>query len=228
MSQYDLKTVEFDNLGTTIYQTLCEGLIKGNFKPGDRLKIRDIATELGTSVTPVRDAVLRLVQDEALVMKSARDIRVQHLTKAAYLEIRSIRVRLEGLAAETAAHVATPADIARLEALLVENEAAMRAGDTLRATELNQVFHFLLADIAGMPVLQGILRRLWLRMGPMIADVYAGAGRSMIDHHYPIVASIREHDGTSAARALQQDIVEGGGAILERLTELEMSIDSAA
>ncbi|MCM8737855.1 GntR family transcriptional regulator [Azospirillum sp. A1-3] len=217
MSGFDLTLLEHDNLGSTIYQRLCEALMKGVFKPNDRLKIRDLAERLGTSVTPVRDAILRLVQDQALVLRSPRDIRVPMLTRAAYLEIRDIRVNLEGLAAARAAEKATPAEIALLEALLKHNEDAMTAGDTARATELNQIFHFKLSEIADMPVLGDILRRLWLQMGPLIADVYGGAGRTMIDHHYPLMEAIRRHDGLAAAHAIQADILLASGPILERI-----------
>ncbi|PWC39804.1 GntR family transcriptional regulator [Azospirillum sp. TSO35-2] len=217
MAEYDLALLEHDNLGSTIYQRLCEALMKGVFKPGDRLKIRDLAERLGTSVTPVRDAILRLVQDQALVLRSPRDIRVPRLTRAVYLEIRDIRVNLEGLAAERAARNATPARILTLEAILKRNEEAIAAGETPLATELNQMFHFELATIADMPVLRDILRRLWLQMGPLIADVYADAGRTMIDHHYPLMDAIRRRDGPAAAHAIQQDILLASGPILERI-----------
>ncbi len=217
MSGFDLTLLEHDNLGGTIYQKLCEALMKGAFKPNDRLKIRDLAERLGTSVTPVRDAILRLVQDQALVLRSPRDIRVPMLTRAAYLEIRDIRVGLEGMAAARAAGKATPAQIAALESLLARNEDAMAAGNTALATELNQIFHFKLAEIADMPVLGDILRRLWLQMGPLIADVYGGAGRTMIDHHYPLMDAIRRRDGPAAAIAIQADILLASGPILERI-----------
>ena len=217
MSGYDLTLLEHDNLGSTIYQKLCEALMKGVFKPNDRLRIRDLAERLGTSVTPVRDAILRLVQDQALVLRSPRDIRVPMLTRAAYLEIRDIRVNLEGLAAGRAAQEVTPAQIKALEVLMERNEEAMAAGDTLRATELNQMFHFALAEIADMPVLRDILRRLWLQMGPLIADVYAGAGRTMIDHHYPLMEAIRRGDGPAASLAIQTDIQLASGPMLERI-----------
>ncbi|WP_376962847.1 GntR family transcriptional regulator [Azospirillum sp. A26] len=224
MSGFDLSLLEHDNLGSTIYQKLCEALMRGVFKPNDRLKIRDLAERLGTSVTPVRDAILRLVQDQALVLRSPRDIRVPMLTRAAYLEIRDIRVNLEGLAAARAAERATPAQIEQLEALLTHNEEAMAAGNTALATELNQIFHFRLAEIADMPVLGDILRRLWLQMGPLIADVYGGAGRTMIDHHYPLMDAIRRHDGPAAARAIQDDIQLASGPILERIDAEHLEI----
>ncbi|PGH55530.1 GntR family transcriptional regulator [Azospirillum palustre] len=224
MSGFDLSLLEHDNLGSTIYQKLCEALMRGVFKPNDRLKIRDLAERLGTSVTPVRDAILRLVQDQALVLRSPRDIRVPMLTRAAYLEIRDIRVNLEGLAAARAAERATPPQIEQLEALLTHNEEAMAAGNTALATELNQIFHFRLAEIADMPVLGDILRRLWLQMGPLIADVYGGAGRTMIDHHYPLMDAIRRHDGPAAARAIQDDIQLASGPILERIDAEHLEI----
>jgi len=214
-----LKLLVHENLGGTVYQMLCDGLIKGQFRPGDRLKIRDIAEQLGTSVTPVRDALLRLVQDQALTMRSARDTRVPLMTAKDYAEIRAIRLRLEGLAAETAAGLATPAQIGLLEDVLRRNEEAIARQDRNGATELNQIFHFQLASIAGLPILQNILSRLWMRMGPMIAEVYEASGRDMIDYHYPIVEAIRRHDGPAAAAAMRDDIVKGGHAIGERLDQ---------
>lgn len=213
----ELPALEHDNLGNTVYATLCDALMKGRFQPGDRLKIRDIAEQLGTSVTPVRDAILRLTHDDAIVFQSARNIRIPMLSKERYLEIRAIRLKLEALAAETAAFTASKADIERLADIVERNEKALVAGDVLMGTELNQAFHFELTTIAGMPVLQGVLRRLWLQMGPLIADAYLDGGRSMIDYHYPILDAIRRHDGSEAARAIMDDIEYGGKAMRDRV-----------
>lgn len=213
----ELKTLEHDNLSSTVYATLCDALIKGQFQPGDRLKIRDIAEQLGTSVTPVRDAILRLAHDEAIVFRSPRDIRIPQISRERYLEIRSIRLRLEALAAETAAQLASKEDIAGLERLLVENEKALTDGDRLRGTALNQAFHFELPSIARLPVLHGILRRIWLQMGPVIADSYSSGGRSMIDYHYPVIDALKRHDSQAAAAAIMNDITLGGQAILDHV-----------
>lgn len=213
----DLVPIDHANLGGAVYASLCDALIKGRFRPGDRLKIRDLAQRLQTSVTPVRDAILRLVQDEALVPRSARDVRVPELATATYLEIRDIRANLEGLAAGRAAAAAGPQQIAALEAILAGNETAIAARDFTRATELNQVFHFELAAIGGMPVLQGILRRLWLKMGPVIADAYEAGGRDMIEYHYRVVEALRRGDAPAATAAMRDDILRGGRVILRRL-----------
>ncbi|RMI06475.1 GntR family transcriptional regulator (plasmid) [Sinorhizobium meliloti] len=213
----DFATLEHENLNSAVYGALCDALMQGRFQPGDRLKIRDLAEQFGTSVTPIRDAILRLANDEAITFRSPRDIRIPGLSETRYREIRAIRVRLEGLAAETAAQVATSKDIEALERILRENELAIEAGDRLKGTQLNQAFHFMLPQIAGLPVLNGILRRLWLQMGPHISDVYIEGGRAMIDHHYPVVEALKRHDSAAASMAIVDDILLGGKPILARI-----------
>jgi DNA-binding GntR family transcriptional regulator len=94
-------------LGDDIYRRLSDSLVQGVLRPEERLKIRDIALQMGTSVTPVRDAVLRLVQERALYLRSPRDIRVRTVGMDEYLEVRELRVELEGAAAAAAAERAT-------------------------------------------------------------------------------------------------------------------------
>ena len=170
-------------------------------------------------MTPVRDAILRLVQDGVLVMLSPRDIRVRRLSLDEYLEIRNIRVELEGMAASQAALRATPEDVARLMAQVRLNEDAVRRGATAQAIELNQDFHFELCRLARMPLLSDILYRLWLKMGPLIAQNYDAGGRDMIDHHFPVVEAIRRRDAHAARVAIQTDLLSGGQSIYDRFGE---------
>jgi DNA-binding GntR family transcriptional regulator len=226
--QFGLEALAHDNLGEVVYGRLSDALIKGRLVPGTRLTIRDLAQTLGTSVTPVRDAILRLIQDEALVQKSARDVRVPVLTLERYREIRQIRMKLEGLAARESALKATPQDVARLNDLIARNEQAIAAEDWTEALDLNQTFHFALADIADMPVLRGILNRLWLQMGPLIAASYSHGGRMMIDQHYAVMSAIEARDPDAAEHAISQDISGAGGLISDRLAALEQSSGTGA
>lgn len=212
-----LDPLDHHNLGNAVYSHLCEALVQGRFQPGDRLKIRDLAEQLGTSVTPIRDAILRLAHDDAITFRSARDIRIPVMDLSRYREIRSMRLRLEGLAAELAAETARPEDIAELERILAANEEALQRGDRLAGTRLNQLFHFALPRMAKMPVLEGVLNRLWLQMGPLIADTYLESGRAMIDYHYPLVEALKRHDGSAASAAIADDILEGGKPILDHI-----------
>lgn len=217
----DLPTIQHNNLSNTVFMTLCDALIKGRFEPGERLRIRKLAEQLGVSVTPVRDALLKLIQDDALVLRSPKDIRIPVITRDSYLEIREIRLKLEALAAERAAQMATPADIELLKDLIRKNEKAIAENDRLEGLALNQAFHFQLPKIAKMPILHGTLQRLWLQMGPLIARSYIDGGREMIDYHYPVADAIFRHDPEAASQAIRDDILHGGRAILDNISKSE-------
>lgn len=221
--KFELQALEHDKLGEVVYSKLSDALIKGQLAPDTRLTIRDLAQSLGTSVTPVRDAILRLIQDEALVQKSARDVRVPVLTLERYQEIRQIRMKLEGLAARESARKAGLDDITRLRRLIESNEKAIADKDWTEALDINQTFHFALAEIANMAVLSGILTRLWLQMGPLIAQSYRHGGRTMIDQHYVILAAIEARDSDAAERAIADDIDGASSIIIDRLESHEES-----
>jgi DNA-binding GntR family transcriptional regulator len=203
-------------LAVEVYDQLANALMSGALTPGTRLKIRDLADQMGVSVTPVRDAVLRLVNNGGLLFQSPRDIRVPLLERSRYLEIRAIRLELEGLAAERAAQFATTKDILFLESLLRENETALAAGDHLQGLRMNQRFHFALPEIGGMQILRALLESLWLQMGPLISSGYREGGRVMIDHHYTVVEAIRTANGPAARAAIREDILAGGEVLLLR------------
>lgn len=216
----ELQTLEHENLGDTVYRRLCEALMRGKFAPGTRLTIRELAASLGTSVTPVRDAILRLIQDKALIQKTPRDVRVPILTPERYCEIRDIRVRLEGLAVSRAAVMATQSDIDRLWSIINRNEAALKKQHWQDALECNQLFHSSFADIAAMPSLATIQNTLWLQMGPLIAGVYEHGGRVMIEDHYQVVKAIEARDAKMAEKALTKDILDASALILNHIAIL--------
>lgn len=214
--QADGSAGDKNTLAAEVYDRLAEELMSGVLAPGTRLKIRDLADRMGVSVTPVRDAILRLVNNGALSFQSPRDIRVPFLERSRYLEIRAIRLELEGLAAERAAQIATSGQVAMLDDLVARNERALLRGDQIDALRMNQRFHLALTEVAGMSILRGLVENLWLQMGPLIASGYRAGGRVMIEHHHPVVNAIRNGDGEAARAAIRTDIMKGGEVLLSR------------
>jgi DNA-binding GntR family transcriptional regulator len=213
---YPLDAINHTYLGTNVYSQLRNALITGGLKPDDRLRIRDLAAQLGTSVTPVRDAILQLAKEKALVLKTPKDIRVPVLDNAAYLEIRTLRLNLEGLGAETAARLATAQDLQRIDTNIQLNLVAINAHNVPEALRLNSEFHFLIAEAARMPLLRGILDSLWMRAGPLIAQAYAHFSLTMaIEHHVEVLNALRLQDAPAARHAIQTDILDGNQKMLE-------------
>ena len=206
MKSQPLTATDKLNLGGAVYRRISDDLIKGRLRPNDKITIRGLADSFGVSSTPVRDAIMRLIQDGALEQRTARDVRVPIITVERYLEIARIRMELEGFVAAEAATMATEKDLAYLDNLLAKNERSIDRKNWALSTEHNQRFHFFLPEITKMPVLNALLGNLWLQMGPLIAGYYASGGRDMIDYHYKVVKALKNREPEAARRSIVADI----------------------
>jgi len=211
------------SLSMQVYAELEAALFEGRLFPGQRLKIRDLAAAMGVSETPVREAIMQLVRTGALRMETARAITVAGLTLAQYLELRTIRFELEGLAVEEAARRATREEIDALAAAHEQLMAAEAAHDAAAANKANWAFHGGLYRAARMPQLMEIINTIWHRNGPMHALHYPDApptypGRH---RHLDILDALRAADPAAARAALRADLVEGGANLVRLLAERE-------
>ena len=115
------------NLSEQVYGTIRASLMDGSYEPGERLTIASLADQMGVSITPVREAIFRLVSERALEMRAATSVQVPRLNVAQLLEVQRVRLELEGLAAYEAAARVTPADLAELRDLHARFIAAARS-----------------------------------------------------------------------------------------------------
>jgi DNA-binding GntR family transcriptional regulator len=218
-----LSPIGRENLTGRVYGELRAALMEGRMQPGQRLKIRDLALQLGVSETPVREAVMQLVRERALRMEQAKAITVAGLTLAQYEELRLVRAALEGLAAEAAATRIAHAEIRALERIHAELVRAEAVGEAAPAIRANWRFHHGLYRAAAMPELLAVIEGIWLRNGPMLNYLYPHArptypGRH---RHLDILDGLRARDAAATREAVQADMVEGGAGLLRHLGELE-------
>src|SRR2546423_707598 len=104
-----------DTLAGAAYDRVSESLMDGAYIPGDRIGSRSLASDLGISATPAREAMLRLVGEGALEMPNARAVVVPELTAARLQEIYFIRYGLEPAVAAIGAEFLSDDDIRKLE-----------------------------------------------------------------------------------------------------------------
>lgn len=182
-----------DNLHAQAYYTIRSALMRGRFRPGQRLLLKPLADELGISVTPVREALLRLASEHGLAPGRSRTMIVPVLSVARFREIRDIRVELEGRAAAASALRVTSEDLAKLHAIHQEMLLSRANRDTPKALSLNLSFHFTIYALADLPVLGSLIEGLWVRIGPLLTCLY--------DHVEPKVPSVHPHDSILAALA---------------------------
>lgn len=200
-------------LSADVYSQLRDLLISGRVMPGEKLSLRSIADALGVSVMPVREAVHRLVAEQALEMAANRYIRVPVLTVSQFREITSIRLNLEGQAAARAAQLVSAEALQEVQEIhdAFCQEFAQNPPDESRLIALNKALHFAIYGQADMPILLQIVESLWLRIGPILNyDLRSGTERVIqrvqASHHAALVQALKARDPVAACEALQGDI----------------------
>jgi DNA-binding GntR family transcriptional regulator len=200
-------------LGQRAFAAMREMLISGRLSPGDKVSLRSMAETLGVSMQPVREAVARLVADEALEVLPNRAVRVPVMTLARFRELTRIRLAIEGFAAAAAADARKPGDVASIR----RHDAAFRrqcrahSPDSGAAVASNQALHFAIYRAARLPALVPIIEGLWLRIGPVLnLDMRASPERLRMGTsescHRALVRAIEARDDAGARRALEADI----------------------
>ena len=180
----------------------------GRFAPGQKVTFRYVAGVLGVSLTPVREAMRRLVAEGAFEMNPNRSVRVPLMTRDKVLELRDIRMELEGLAAAKAALAASRAQIANIRRTAREILAARDRGDGVTDRQKVREFHFAVYAAAAQSTLMRLIEGLWLQTGPYMNLLYPDfisssrgpAGRQRL------INALQAGDAATARREMENDI----------------------
>ena len=202
----------FPTLQDKTYQTLHQWLTVGRFLPGERLKIRQVAQELGVSVMPVRAALQRLAAEGALVNTPNCGMMVPKLKRAQFDDILQTRILLEGQAAELGAYRMTEADMVIMDELNQTMRAAVEAHDVKAYLDANEVFHVTLYRASGSPLLMELIETVWLKVGPISNQLFENErfSKKLNDAHDDVMHALKLRDGTAVRRAIEQDMFYAG------------------
>jgi DNA-binding GntR family transcriptional regulator len=202
------KTPADTSLRSQVYDSLREALTTGKFTPGQKLTFRFIAGVHGVSLTPVREALRRLVAEGGFEMQPNRSVRVPLMTRDRVIELRDIRIAMEGLATEKAAALATNQQIAQLHRIAREIMTVRARGDSAADRTKVREFHFALYAIARLPALLRVIEGLWLQTGPymnLLYPDYIGSPRGP-QTRARIIRALHAHDAATARREVENDI----------------------
>lgn len=209
-----------------VYEELKELVISGEAAPGERMTLRGLADAIGVSPMPVRDAVGRLVAENALEVLPNRAVRVPIMTRSKFIEIRMIRIELEGLAASLAAERRTDSDLKEImiHHELFEKESKRREPDPIVAIRANRNLHFSIYRAAQSPALLSIIDGLWLQVGAIMnwglrelpKRLHKVEKVEARQHHSKLVNALRAGKARAAQDAIVADIASGGEYILSR------------
>lgn len=211
--------VRADSLAEQVHAQMSRTILSGGFAPNDRINLRQIARDFEVSVTPVREAVLRLASDGILQTTERNAIVVPPRTEPEIAEIFQIRRTLEGDLAQAAATKLGRDDIATLRDTQADFIIALERRDYREALRLNAELHFHIYAAAGMPIRLKIVESLWLRIGPTLRHMYPILSQHGPDAspHDQILGYAASADPQGLRDAVLADLNRSEEALLEYL-----------
>ena len=225
MSLARLKSIAHGTLWDRAYVSLKSALLAGRLPPGERLVLRKLADELGISLTPVRDAVNRLIAEKVLArggLGPAGAAVVPLLSADEFSQLMTVRSSLEPMAAAAAAAHATKAELDAVEAFLLEMKRSVKENRTEKYLEAHYRFHFGIYAMCKMPIVHEIIESAWLRCAPTLTLALPENIPSLkrYSSHVATLAALRRGEGEKAAEAIRSDIESArkdiGAMLLER------------
>ena len=191
-----------------VKDVLLQRIVNGDLKPGERLVETRIASELGTSQAPVREALrdlelLRMVESEPF-----RGARVRAFGDEELVEVYPVRAALEELAAKEATR-RLAGDVAALELEVDAMREAARVGDVSALVRHDIGFHRRMVEAAGNPVLEQCWKSLGVE-GRITISLYGTyvEPEEAAERHAPILEAIRSGKPGAAGREARRHIEE--------------------
>lgn len=201
-----------------VYRRLKAQILFGELAPGQAVTIQGLTESLGAGMTPVREAIRRLISDGALVFQGNRRVSVPLLTREDVEELIYVRKSIESELTRRATRQMDPDTLARLAEIDGHLDAAIEAGDVGGYLERNHEFHELIYARAGAPIMTDLADRLWLRFGPSLRVVCGRFGtQNLPDRHKDMLRALEAGDAEAAAHAMEQDVEQGMQMVAEAL-----------
>ena len=194
------------NLNDAVEGSIRGLIVDGGLAPGERLNEVHLATALGVSRTPVREALNRLVAEGAVVAKPRFGYFVKPLTLEEFEQLYDIRPLLE----PEALRLAGAPSAERIDRLVRINQHLLRAKDDAARIALDDEWHLTLLEGCPNKVLIGIIQNMMLRVRRYELTWMREAGNAAKagDGHAVILRALgagRLEDACSALRANLSD-----------------------
>jgi DNA-binding GntR family transcriptional regulator len=204
-----------------VFTAIHEAIMSGDLPAGARLRVRDLAMQVGTSVMPVREAIRRLEEAGLAERVPHKGAVVKRLTLAELEHVYDVRILLETEAAGLGAAAVDPEGCAQMAQLCDQMARAVADGRIVDALNHDEALLAVLYAAGGNPVLLEMIRGLWQRCRPY---KILGARRAVESSDLTlwtfqprIIEAARRHDVRATASINRESLVSAKARIRETL-----------
>lgn len=215
----------FRTLEDFVFVTLRKDIISHRIEAGQTLTLNDLEAMMGVSRTPIRQALRRLASAGFVTVLPHSSVQVKRLDTKEAVELYSIRIQLEGMAASLSAKKLSDKDIELLEEELKRSESAYKSGNIEDAIDLNRRFHERLYAGCDMPRLLEMIRDL-----SALCERYrivelreANDNDRSLESHRLLFLAARNRDAKEVARLTREHLIGALNAVKSYFAEKEES-----
>ncbi len=206
---------EYLPLRDVVFQTLREAILRGDLKPGERLMELQLASKLGVSRTPIREAIRMLEQEGLAVTIPRKGAEVAKMTLKDMVDLLEIRESLDELAVTLACAKITGEQLQKLQLLKDEFEKCTKTGDVKKIAEADVKFHDVIYEATENPKLVSILNNLREQIYRYRVEYIKDANNHpiLIREHEAIFKSLEERNKEKATQAMHEHVANQAVAV---------------
>ena len=198
--------------------------MSGDLPAGQRLQIRQVAEQLGSSVMPVREAIKRLEEIGLVESQPYRGAVVRSFTTDEVLNLYEVRRLLEVEAATLGAARATDEDVVRLREIRQQMEQSLNAQRDVDYLNKDEEFLTVIYAASGNPFLLESIDRLWRRCRSYKIfgarqEMKAGQPSELLRHQDDLIAAVEARDSAQAAQITKASLDDATARIRLALPE---------
>lgn len=205
-----LNRIEHHSVQDQVYDQIRHVLMRGGFRPGEKLSSRKLAARLGVSDMPVRAALGRLLAEGALVQNANGTFAVPLISLRKFREVMAARALLEREATATACGLIDAQGFADLHEAAAGLSQAIATHDIDHYLDQNQRLKFAIYRFCPSQTLQSLIRLMWLQAGPFLRHLNKDLDQmDQANFHDDAIAALERRDAAAAGEAMARDILAG-------------------
>ena len=183
-------------LRDVVFNTLREAILKGELKPGERLMELQLASKLGVSRTPIREAIRMLEQEGLAVTMPRKGAEVAKMTLKDMEDVLEVREALDELAAKIACKKISDEQLANLKTIKDEFKRSMDSGDVKKIAEEDVKFHDAIYEATNNAKLVSMMNNIREQMYRYRVEYLKEeqTRNLLVSEHEELVKAIREGD----------------------------------
>ena len=221
--QLELNMDAYLPLRDVVFNTLREAILRGDLVPGERLRELQLASKLGVSRTPIREAIRMLEQEGLAITIPRKGAIVAGMTEKDMQDVLEIREALEELSVQVACDKITEEEIAELQKNMKNFEHSLKSGDLKKMAQADVEFHDVIYRATDNPKLISMLNNLREQMYRYRVEYLKNPQNheQLLKEHEAIYKGIVEKDKDAVTEMIRKHISNQVAVVKHMIREQE-------